>query len=293
MSRTLQPALLLTLCVFGSRLDADVEIRAMAASLTTKAKAAMQLEIGNICLSTIQACILLANIFAAELEPAMETLYFGIATRMAQILKFHKACDGIHDVEREVEIRVWYSLVTADTFCSNNIGLPRQINAQDSNVELPHDEETFHRLPPGSSSSRLQQSGPGLWAQMIKLVEVYGSVHDLNRKLVDQDMPDNEVEQCVRGLAERLDSWKLSLPGHFVESDRNLDLHRDRGTAGPFVALHLGYHHYSTLLYFRYLDTVGARIPGNEGYADRCRGHASHFSRLLAKSRERAGSEAW
>lgn len=76
--RSIPAALLLSLCAIGCRLSPDDHIRSLAPSLTTQAKAEAKLIHDNICLSTIQTYILIANIFAAELEPALETLHFGI-----------------------------------------------------------------------------------------------------------------------------------------------------------------------------------------------------------------------
>ncbi|KAI5360656.1 hypothetical protein Slin15195_G085720 [Septoria linicola] len=274
----------------GSRLDPDEGIRATSVTFATRAKAAIHFEIDNICLATIQACILLANIFAADLEPSLETLYFGIATRMAQIMGLHRANDDTDVVQRETRARVWYALVTSDIFCNTNLGLPRQIHILDGDVALPGDEAEFQLLLPGSREPR--SSSLGMWAYCTRLFEMFGAIHDLNRQIVDQKIAPQIAEECVRGLAMRLDEWRASLPQLFEETEINLEKHIQRGTGGLFVAFHLGYHHYSTLLYFRYLGTASTNTATQNDYADQCRVHAASFASLVRKSRAAPGSEA-
>ena len=58
------------------------------------------------------------------------------------------------------------------------------------------------------------------------------------------------------------------------------------------MALHLGYYHYATLLYFQYLDQAAAVLPHASVYASRCREHASAYSDLLRTSYEVEGCGA-
>lgn len=76
-SRTIQPVLLLSVCAFGARLSPDHDVRLMSAQLKVEMKRALQTEMETLSLQTIQACVILANICAADLEPRLETLYFG------------------------------------------------------------------------------------------------------------------------------------------------------------------------------------------------------------------------
>lgn len=209
---------------------------------------------------------------------------------MAQIMGLHRASDATDVVQRETRARVWYALVTSDIFCNTNLGLPRQIHVLDGDVPLPGDEAEFQLLSPGSKESK--SSSLGMWAYATRLVEILGAIHDLNRQIVDHKIAMQVAEECVRGLGMRLDEWTAALPQHFAETDINLDAHIQRGTGGLFVALHLGYHHYSTLLYFRYLGTASTNTATQNGYADQCRTHASSFASLLRKSRVAPGSEA-
>jgi hypothetical protein len=98
---------------------------------------------------------------------------------------------------------------------------------------------------------------------------------------------DNEViEHETDLLARQLDSWHDNLPGDAQLTESNLVEHNRRGTGGPFIALHLGFHHYATLLYYQYLDTD--RSPR---FAAKCKYHAVSYSTLLARARKQSGCE--
>lgn len=76
-NRTIPLPLLLSLCAFGSRLSTTLAVRLLSPELTSWAKKSLQYHLEDISLETVQACILIANICAAELDPNLEVLYFG------------------------------------------------------------------------------------------------------------------------------------------------------------------------------------------------------------------------
>jgi hypothetical protein len=158
-------------------------------------------------------------------------------------------------------------------------------------TELPMDEQLFHSL------TRDQQIvstpwKPGLWAHMITVVELFGPIQDLNRKLVQGGYNEDEIEQQVHHLSKQLDLWLKRLPEDTTLNEANFLHHLRRGTGGPFVALHLGFHHYSTLLFFQYLDTRRPGTATTNAYSNRCKRHASSVSLLLKRARQQEGSEA-
>ncbi|UJO21958.1 uncharacterized protein CLAFUR5_08990 [Fulvia fulva] len=292
-SRRIQLPLLLSLCAFGSRLSAESAVRDLAPELTRCAKQAVQSQLETVDLETIQACILIANICAVELEPSLETLYFGIATRMAQILGLHRTYSQQGTILQETQCRVWWTLVLADNWCSAGLGVPRQLDGQGGDVPMPVDEYVFqlassdllHHPPQADTRQRLL-------AHMIHLVRILGPVHELNYKLAQGDLAEIAAAEPVYALSDRLDEWHTSLPSYMRLEDANLDRYRAEGLGGPFVALHLGHHHYCTLLYFRYLDATNGPTSASEAYARRCKLHAAAFSELLRKSGSKAGCEA-
>lgn len=291
--RTISPALLLNLCALGSRLSPRPHVREMAAALTARAKGVLQGQLEHISVENVQAYILLANIYAAELAPHLETLYFGIANRMAQILGLHRSDPSLGLIQRETNCRIWWTLVMADNWCSAGLGIPRQLAHTASNdMPLPFDEFTFQRLEPGEPPLPATALKEGLWAHMIRLVDQLGPIHQLNRLVAGHDIDADAADSRAARIARQLDDWPATLPPDTMETDANLESHRSRGLGGSFIALHLGYHHYSTLLYFRYLDTTAATSTIARRYAQSCRQHASLYSQLLRKSRQIQGCEA-
>ena len=90
----------------------------------------------------------------------------------------------------------------------------------------------------------------------------------------------------VAHLFSRLQKWQEDLPELLRLNVENLHFHKGRGQGRTFVALHLGYFHYATLLSFHFLDQSSASIPFATIYAERCRQHASAYSDLLKTSYE-------
>lgn len=179
----------------------------------------------------------------------------------------------------------------ADRWCSSGLGIPRQIHDLDQITNLPMDESGFYSLPV-NKIVRDTPWTPGLWAYMITLVNLFGPIQDLNRRVVQEDLDDDEINRCACDLSQRLDAWQENLPADTSLNPDNLEGHKKKGTGGPFVALHLGFHHYSTLLYFQYSKTNNLSDATARVFAERCELHASSYSALLEFSRENKGFQA-
>ncbi|KAF2186375.1 hypothetical protein K469DRAFT_664325 [Zopfia rhizophila CBS 207.26] len=289
-NKRMKKALLYSICGLGCRFSQAIEIRSLAPRLLTESKRLLQVDLDNVCLENIQACILVANLRAAESLSSSEALYFGIANRMAHIIGLTAVDSADSGVLRETKNRVWWTLFMADRWCSSGLGLPRQFNDFERPVNLPMDEYAFHHALEDQGSSTLLWI-PGLWAHMVTLVEIFGPVQDLNRCLAQNAVDDETAERQVRDLAHRLESWEESLPASVKLNEDNLHGFQRSGFGGAFVALHLGYHHYATLLYFRYLDKQCVTATRSEAYAERCKYHAFAYSALLKRSREGRGCE--
>lgn len=146
-------------------------------------------------------------------------------------------------------------------------------------MNLPTDESFFHV----ATGDEELMPKLGLWAYMIKLVDIFGYVLDLNRHLVDH--PADDVESAVLDLSQQFRAWEVDLPASYRLSHDNLAEWQRYSHGGTFVALHFGFHHYQTVLYFHYLnDTKSAR---SEDHAALCRHHAVEFAHLLEISRTR------
>jgi hypothetical protein len=127
---------------------------------------------------------------------------------------------------------------------------------------------------------------------MLTLVKIFGHIQDLNKELVDKDWNEEYIESSVLLLSQQLTDFDRELPSTMVYTPENLALQVQRGVGRTFVALHLGYHHYATLLYYQYLDQYRPDIPNRRMFVQRCKYHATSFCELLRTSEDQ-GSEAF
>ncbi|KAJ5281200.1 hypothetical protein N7478_006572 [Penicillium angulare] len=153
-------------------------------------------------------------------------------------------------------------------------------------------EAQFWRLKKGETVDARSISRPSLWGHMIRLAQVFGPIQDFHEALADGAMEEHDIEPVTQGLVQRFEDFDRQLPLDQHFSPRTLKEHISAGLGSIFVALHLGYHHYSTLLYFPYLDTQLSQIPGRSTYVARCKRHAAFFSDLLRTSHNTPHCEA-
>ncbi|RFU24063.1 hypothetical protein B7463_g12275, partial [Scytalidium lignicola] len=215
-----------------------------------------------------------------------------IANRMAQLLKIaeDKPEDGA--ILREVKRRVWWSLYLIDRWASAGLGLPRQFHIGGRAPRLPMDEVDFSNMSSINGVEELQWQ-PGLWSRMITLVQIFRHIQDLNRTLVESTRWNEEyIESAVLSLSKQLTDFEDELPPTLVFTSENLALQIERGVGGAFVALHLGYHHYATLLYYQYLDQYRPPAQNGRMYAQWCKYHATAFCELLQSSKIYRQAEA-
>ena len=175
----------------------------------------------------------------------------------------------------------------ADRWVSSGMNLPFMISPSTLGPDLPMDEFDFQNLPEDFHGPLIKK--PGLWALMLSLTDIFTCIQEMNRDMVNGKLSDNLT--VVAALADRLQEWEDNLNVRDKFSFENLDFHCQRGNGGTFVALHLGFHHYSTLLYYHSLERnhcLGNR--GNfETYATRCKSNASSYAAILRASRSTEG----
>ena len=203
---------------------------------------------------------------------------------MAQLLNLAKENSEDDAVLREVNRRIWWSLYLIDRWASAGLGLPRQFHIGGLAPNLPMDEVMFLGLSSGesSNSNSVVNWKPGIWSHMISLVNIFEHIQDLHKELVDRVHWDEEyIESRVLSLAEELAAFERNLPSNKAFSLENLELHKRRGVGRTFVALHLGYHHYSTLLYYQYLDQRRPANPNTKMFTHRCKHHAIAYYALI------------
>lgn len=285
-AKTLPPALLLALLGYGAIFHSDPDVSSLAPRFFEDSKQYLHLDLENICLENIQTCILLANLSAALLRASSEALYLGIAIRMAEILHFNVFDRTNTIVVQELKRRVWWTLFMSDRWCSAGNSIPRKMDNLDRAVDLPMDETVFHKLDEGEMEAYTRYE-PGLWAHMITLVEIFGLIQDLNWRVAHQNIEDAAAEDEVLSIMKTLDAWEDNLPEYARYNETNLDNYRAKGLGGVFMALYLGFYHYSTLLYYQYLDVNRVATVREKEFAKLCKQYATAQSILLKTARER------
>lgn len=211
---------------------------------------------------------------------------------MAEILFLNPSMSTLTVITSEIRRRIRCALYMADRWCfSAGLGLPCLTKGPIETEGLPMDDPTFWALK-ADQTSLPEPPKPGLWAHMITLVDLFGPIQDLNRRTAQGGVDSADLDRSVAHLAQQLVLWEERLPPDAKMSTPNVQKHQQQGTGGPFFALHFGYHHYSTLLYFRFLEDKHYSADIYKEYAVRCKYHASSLSSLLRLARSRRGCES-
>jgi hypothetical protein len=305
---SINKALLLSICSMGARFDTDDEIRSLENTYSNESKRLLLADLENICIENVQTCILIANLYAAHLNPSSEALFFrkryqknvllcrkltvltGIGVNLLQIMDVGTSSAARRLIDREIRIRTWWTLYMADRWSSSSLGLTPQIRDSDIAVDLPIHEPIFESLSPDETKLNVPWQ-PGLWAHKISLVRLFGPIKDLNHRSVYGNIDHDEIESTVMALSKLLDDWEWTIPPNVRLSTENLERYIEVGHGGAFIALHLGYHHYATLLYFRFLEPAASSSPLAAIYRAKCKFHASSYSDLVKLARQKENCE--
>lgn len=207
---------------------------------------------------------------------------------MIQILDISNEDPADDDISRETKLRVWWSLYMIDRWSSAGNGLRREME-DENQCPLPMDELHFETLQPARSGVSVAR--PGLWGYMIQLAQIFGRVQDLHRQHVNHYNTELEAERSTLSIEADLDAFINRLPESTRFTEDNLRWYAKRGLGSAFVALHLGYHHYATLLYFHYLDLQLIQSATVVHFASKCRRNAAAYSDLLELSTRIPGCE--
>lgn len=219
----------------------------------------------------------------------------GTAIAMMQLMEPRAGQQEESEVSHELRIRIWWALFAADNWCSSSLGFPRQMKDWPRPARLPMDERMFADMDPDEllKDPNMPCQSPGLWAHMATLIEVFSPIQEVNwRAASSEELHPDRIEQDTDHLAQLLDNWESRLPRDFKLTESNLIEHSSRGTGGVFMGLHLGFHHYATLLFYQYLDTRSTMTMRARQFAARCKHHALNFSTWLARGRQQPGCEA-
>jgi hypothetical protein len=240
------------------------------------------LDLEDMSLTTIQACVLLGTISITEGNSASESLYYTIACRMALLLDLaHRPASN--KVEAEVHKRVWWTLYMIDTWSSTGVRLARQMPRLDD-LPLPIDEAVFlsaSRDSLASPSMHVASFIPesSLLAQMIKLNFILMEVNSFNTRTVAN--PSVILSDDIETLSQKLDNWYASLPYYMRDTPENLASYASQGLGRIFVAVYLGYYHFGQLLFYQFLHEAShSTFPLAHTYANKCKAHATRLCEI-------------
>lgn len=212
---------------------------------------------------------------------------------MAQILRIWTTQEADDAITRETKVRVWWTCFIIDSWASGGQGLSRQFQPAVRSPRVPMDESTFYLLRPGDPDVPDHQWKPGLWGHTVHLVHIYRQIQDLHKDLADAvEWDEDSIEDRVRRLDMELAAFEASLEPGVRYSRENLAAYVRRGLGRVFVAFHLGFHHYGTVLFYQYLDHRRPSTRNGRAYADRCKYYAMMVCDILRASREQQGTEA-
>lgn len=240
---------------------------------------------------TVQACILLGAYAAASGDTDVENLYYGLAGRMCLALDLPNR-PVANLLERELNIRVWWTICMVDVWSSTAVRLP-PIMPMESNVPLPLDEIPFSSMSTDFLSNFINNPATHetpLLAEMIKLNRLLAKIVELNSRCVVEHLEGETLENEVQTLSRELQNWLESLPPHMRDTPENFQWFASRGLGRFFAAVYLGYYHYGQLLNYQFLGAEASTAPSM--YAEDCKHHAIGLCELVYRSFATPGSEA-
>ncbi|KXT11833.1 hypothetical protein AC579_4280 [Pseudocercospora musae] len=257
-------------------------------------KAASLLDVSDVSLTSIQACVMLGACRIIEGDAPGESVYYGIACRMAQLLDLpHRHCKT--RLERELNIRVWHTLCMVDEWSSSGVRVPRQIANPPLDVPLPMEEMAFLQLRKNEvndPSASLDQA-PSLLGQMIALNRIFRDVNALNSQAADAQVLPPDI-RTVEVLTARIEQWEAQLPSYMRDEPANLAHYAAQGLGRIYAAVYLGVYHFGQLLYYQFLQ--GAKDDQHNGsiinaFAGRCKSHAAKLCNMVYAALDTPGCD--
>ncbi|KAM0324868.1 hypothetical protein ACHAQA_007834 [Verticillium albo-atrum] len=291
---TVAKPVLLAMMGMSARFATQPDVRARGLMYRTRAREALKQVLEQVCIDTLRACILVGNNCMGDCDADAESLYLVLASRMAQLLDLGQPSMSDDGITSETKRRIYWTCFVIDTWVSGGSNVSRHFGTpRYHQPRLPMDEAVFAGMKPGEPDISDAVWTPGLWAHMVKLVAIYAKIQDLHRQLVRTDHWDEHaMDESVGTLEAELTSFEKSLDPTLSFSEENLALFNRRGLGSVFVAFHLGYHHYCTLIFYQYLDQRRPRTKNGKRYAYECKRHASIVCDVLKASRETPGARA-
>ncbi|KAJ4365954.1 hypothetical protein N0V95_000329 [Ascochyta clinopodiicola] len=162
---------------------AEIDPRERGEGFRTASEALLDLR--DISPVTIQACVLLGAYAAAHGDTDIENVYYSTAGRMCLVLDLPSR-PVASLLEREVNIRVWWTVCMVDVWSSAAVKVPR-IMPLDSTVSYPIDEIPFSSMSADFTSNFINNPATyesPILTEMIKLNRILLQVIDFNHSFV-------------------------------------------------------------------------------------------------------------
>ncbi|KAM5343424.1 hypothetical protein ACJ41O_011961 [Fusarium nematophilum] len=254
-------------------------------------------------LTTIQACILLGTVCQVEGDPDTESVFYAIASRMALLLDLPNA-EAESRIGREINHRVWWSMISIETWHSAAMSIPRTLDPE-RGAPLPMDEWEFTQMTPGSNQPDFNtQRGPSqavgsslsLLGYMVKLNRLLDDVNKFNASVVSGSMNDEEIQLLAGQLSDSLDNWKNSLPAQFHHNEANISHWVEKDLGQAFLNLHILHHNVGQRLFYQFLysiqdNTETAPTTPTHAFAEACKHHATNLCEVIHRARRRPETE--
>lgn len=266
----------------------------------TYAKVAEKLiDLHNISLTTIQACMLISAICVVEGKVGDESIFLNVACRMAMLLDLPNAVARTQ-IEKEVNLRVWWSLIATDTWSSTALRLPRAIHVREG-TRMPMDELSFLQLtsdelaqpdqPTGFASSPTAESAGSLFAQMIQLNQLFYKTVTFSTDIVSGSIQGDDIKKSTEAICSSFDAWLAALPAEMRYTADNLSFWASKSCGQKFVILHINYNYAGQLLFYRFLNSCrefddGSAADSTHQYAQRCKAHADSLCEIIYRAME-------
>ena len=223
-----------------------------------------------------------------------ENLYYSTACRIGLLLDIpNLPTESV--VEKEMNVRLWWTLEMVDMWSSSGTQLPRAFTSRDG-VQYPVEEAAFlqmHRTDLQLERPSGLDPAASLTTQMLKLNAILAEIATMNRTVALQQTNFN-FDATVKALTKKLDAWMAQLPPQLHDTPQNLATHASIGLGGMFVALYLGYYHYGQLLYFQYLHHNDNDEDLHGSFcADMCRSHSTSLCDILYRAYRTPGAEVY
>lgn len=192
-----------------------------------------------------------------------------------------------------------------DSWSSNSIQLPRLLPSR-SDVRYPVSETEFlkmrraHDFRQISMMTSPHEEHDSVLIQKIILNNLLPEIARLNSVSAGKTLDPDTVEAATTDIAQKLYTWHDELPESLQNTPENLAMQAASGSGGAFVALHVGFYHFSQLLFYQYLHqsillghSSSPRFPGRQGFAQKCRESSTSLCELLYAAHSLPGAEVY